>query len=75
MKHLLVIEEDLNLASFRDDSEGMPLSNLNRMIEVLKKVPDSLDDSVDANILLQRIGPRQVVVAVISSSPDQATPI
>lgn len=50
----------------------MPLADINDLIEVLQHLPDALHDPIDANILLQRIGSRQVVVAVVTGPPDEA---
>lgn len=72
IKDRLLIEEYLDLASFRDDTKCMPLSDINDLIEVLKHMPDALDDPVDANILFQWIRSRQVVVAIIGGPPNQA---
>ena len=72
VEHWLLIEENLNAAPFRDDAEGMPLSDINNVVKVLEHLPNPIHDPIDSNILLQRIGPCQVVVAVVCRPPDQA---
>lgn len=73
IKYPLLVKEDLDPTPLCDDVKGMPMPDIDNMIEVLEHMPDAFDDPVDADILLQRIGPRQVVVTIIGGPPHQAT--
>ena len=55
-----------------DHPQLVPLFHVDRLVEVQQQVPDALDDPIDPNILLQRIGPREIVIAVIGRPPDQS---
>ena len=53
--------------------EVVPTFGRNNMIEVGQHVPDTVHHSIKSNILLKRIGSRDVIVSVIPGVPDETS--
>ena len=65
LKYRPIVIEDLKVAASCSDSKGMPTSDLDNVIEVLKDMPDAFRHAVNTNVLFQRIRPRQIIVAIV----------
>src|SRR2546428_901614 len=54
--------------------QRVPLIHVDRLVEVLKQVSNPFDDSIDPNVLFQRVSSCQIIVPVIGGSPNEAAP-
>ena len=51
----------------------MPFFDVYDFVIIPYHLPDALDDMVDADVLLQRIGPGEIVVPIIGDPPNETS--
>ena len=73
VEYFFLVKENLYVTSRHRHTQLVPVTHIYNMIEVIEKLTNALYDSIDPNILFQRIGPGEVVVSVIRRTPDETT--
>lgn len=73
LEEWLVVILDLYLAAALNDSKGMPAGLSDRAVVILDQVTGSFHYPVQADILFDGAGPKQIVIPIVLRSPDQAS--
>ena len=66
-----LIVQHLSMTATADHMQRVPLIQVDRLAEVLQQVSNPFDDSIDPNVLFQRVSPCQIVIPVIGSPPNE----
>src|SRR5215211_1944812 len=69
----VAVESDGELIAFEIDPKRMPHPGGNFRSDAFERDAPSTDSVVDSDVVLQRVGPRDVVVVCILSAPDHAS--
>src|SRR4051812_3631509 len=71
-QQLLAIERDREAIALRTERQGMPIAGAHFDVRTGEFLAPSLHDAVEADVILERIGPREVVVVRISEAHREA---
>src|SRR5207244_12881228 len=72
VENIPIVVKHLHVTSANYDTQCVPLLHIDDLVMALQHFPHAFDDSVDPNVLLQWIGPGQIVVTVVACSPNEA---
>ena len=72
LKDRFIIVPDPDLATMLNDAQRVPVPLPDRAAMIFDQLAYAFDDPVETDVLLDRAGPKQVIVAVITGSPYQA---
>lgn len=73
IKDRRLIIEDLDSAAAGHHAQRVPSLDVDDLIEILQHMADAFHHSIDPDVLLEWICPREIVVSIVGRPPDEST--